>query len=473
MVRSDGLEVNFLKQRAHTLSRALFFRLDEYVEDFPTGEPLHLINLFKRVAVETDETIESTSDINRLVLIGQTLAELSNYAMSLLDHANTAQTPRGLAQMLWELQERIFPGSVIFVTPLADYNYTIGNHYPSLKNALRSKLIPAATWDEISKRYATGFSVVRFPRIERENILLHTVFGHEFGHPIAAAFLSEERESDDYRTELAKRQNLISEEFATELSQEADPLRRLKLHAELSNAVTVLRQRGLEELISDVVAAMLFGVSALFATAEILVPEGLDFAPQKPEFYPPSRLRLRVICNVLDNSGHLDALRQTTALVDSVNIVAAANTYVESLQTIVGMDSDQQAIQQDPLVRIAYEWLDQTLDRAKYFAEDRIRSISYDLKRVEEELSESIQRICLGVPPSETGTFPNVAKVDWRTALVAGWVYKIHLRDSESISWDARQSAIADAQARALKGVEDSLLRGAYLLSFVDALADH
>lgn len=66
---TDDLEIETLKQRAHTLSRALFLHLDEYIEDFPTGTPQQLIELIKQITIETDKTIQITTDLKKLGLI--------------------------------------------------------------------------------------------------------------------------------------------------------------------------------------------------------------------------------------------------------------------------------------------------------------------------------------------------------------------------------------------------------------------
>lgn len=445
-------------------------RLEEYVEDYPTGVPKDLIALFKEVARESDAIIKGSDDTNELNLIFRALTWLASYSMSLLDHANSAQTPRGLARFLSQIRDGLQKDSELLVTPLADYNYTIGNHFPYLDKALRGTLISEASWDAKSAKYKNGLNVVRFPRIERDNVLLHAIFGHEFGHPIADAFLAEDQKSTDYQTTILSLKEKINEAYSSHLSGESDPVKRIKRHGKLCDIAAELRRRGLEELISDAVAAMLFGPSALFAAAELLVPDGLDQLPQPQEYYPPSRFRLRVICKVLKNSGHLEALKGMAVDPDLADQLTATKEYLAHLESLAHSSDDIAERNKNPLVRIAYEWIDKSLDAGIAYAASAVDAMSYKSTTVMNQTPEALRRLDLGIPPSEFGIFPKISPIDWRTAILAGWMHKLHVLALPNVDWLNRRDRIKDTQTLTLKGIEDSLLSLEYVAQYPDAL---
>ena len=444
--------------------------MEEYVEDFPTGVPQELVALFKDVARESDDIIEGTADTNELSLICRTLANVATYAMNLLDHANTAQTPRGLTRFLERIRDNLQKDSVLLVTPLAGYNYTIGDHFPTLDRLLRGRLVPDEKWDSRCTQYKKGLNVVRFPRIERDNVLLHAIFGHEFGHPIADTFLMKDQTSPEYHSEITALNSKVNKEFESVLATESNSITRVKLHGEMCTYATEIRRRGLEELISDAVAAFLFGPSALFAAAELLVSDGLDQLPQPQEFYPSSRFRLRVMCKVLADTGHLDAIRKMPVDEDLGAHSIAVKEYLARLEAMANSSEDVAERDKDPLVRIAYEWVDKSLEIALESAAEAVSTIAYQAKTMTEETPEALRRLSLGLPPSEVGIFPEVKAIDWRTTILAGWIHKIYLLARLDLNWIDRRDQIRNTQSLALKGIEDSFLRSEYLTKYPNAL---
>jgi hypothetical protein len=463
----ESLGVEYLRQRGHALSRALFLRLDEYVDDFPTGTPVTLVRFFKAIAEESDKTIAATSDPQRLTLICQILSDIIDYSMSLLDHAHTAQTPRGLAHIMEQFREHFHPESTLLIAPISEYNYTIEDELPRLANALRNTLVLAARFEELSQCFEKRFFVVRFPRVERENILLHAILGHEVGHPIAADYLRQDRAAADYDAMVRLLKRRIQEEYRSELRTEPNKIER---KAQLFDECINHRVRGIEELVSDVVAVALFGVSALFAAAEILIPDGLDVVPQEPEFYPPVRMRLRVMCQALERTNHLQALKRMSVGKSVAPHYRALLAHIRKIERVAGLKTDIAALSQYPLARIAYEQVHASLDPASEFALQKANVLAYTPQVMTSELPEALERMSLGLPPGERGMFPRVIPVDWRTPILVGWARKLYLCEQKKMGWDKRRDEISKVQSRALKGVEDALLRKEYGQEFPHAM---
>lgn len=460
---TDDFEIETLKQRAHTLSRALFLHLDEYIEDFPTGTPQQLIELIKQITVETDKTIQKTKDFNKLGLICRSINTLASAMMILLDHAHTAQTPRGLAQFLDRLQTALNKNSKLLVTPLADYNYTISNYYPGLDKLLSGTLIPKKKWKVMSKSFSKGLNVVRFPRVERSNVLLHAIFGHEFGHPIASEFINTYQETTEYSQGLTKINEQVTIEFKPTFDAETDKVKRTKIHSEICTIAEEVHRRALEELISDAVAVMLFGASALFAAAEIMIPDGLDVLPQHDDFYPPSRYRLRIMHRYLVESGQIQALRSLQVNTDIKPIITALINYIGYVEELVQDQSDIDTIKSNGLVKISYDWLEQTLPTGLQYASKTVQDHIFKATTQTSQIPEALHRVHLGVPPSEKGIHPDISSVDWRTPILAGWIYKLYVISNKKINWSVRRNSVSEIQALSLKGVEDALLRLDYV----------
>jgi hypothetical protein len=130
----------YLRERVRADCAGLRYRLKEYVSEFPAGTPLDLIEIFELFLTELENGLAPLTDVNQLKshfhLLG-TLAEV----LTLLDNAHSAQTPRGLVQLLEKTSSLLFPSAKLFVAPSADYNYSIVDIVPWLKT-LAAELAP-------------------------------------------------------------------------------------------------------------------------------------------------------------------------------------------------------------------------------------------------------------------------------------------------------------------------------------------
>ena len=184
------MALEYLKIRVHALRQGLVSRLKEYVSDFPTGTPILVIDLLQQILKKIEPRIDSATDERILSLIGRTIRTYGGY-LEHFDNAHTEQTPRALAQLLEDLCKTLQFGEKLVVWPQAAYNYSIQNILPDIKCPLVHLLSPEEQKD-LFKEF-TAINLVSFPRIERDNILLHAIFGHELGHPIADSFLDIEK----------------------------------------------------------------------------------------------------------------------------------------------------------------------------------------------------------------------------------------------------------------------------------------
>ena len=187
------------KLRALSLSRALFSRLEEYSEDYQGNVPQRLIEKLKLATESIEERIEWSKNPDSLGFICTVLTDLARDILPLLDHAHRAQTPRGLWQVVSQLHGTLKLAGEIFPTTSDHYEYIVANHadlYIELIDTDSHKgVIGEAKWNAIFHDFPRVLSIVQFPRLERDNVLLYPIFGHELGHEIVDSFESKHTEN--------------------------------------------------------------------------------------------------------------------------------------------------------------------------------------------------------------------------------------------------------------------------------------
>lgn len=171
----------YLRVRAHSLRAGLLSRLEEYAFDFPGGAPRRAIELIQVLLEAIGEEIDRTSDDRIIALICRVIRGMGTLLQH-FDNAHTAQTPRGLPQMLGALMAQLEPNATLVAWPQSSYNYTIRDLLAPLKEMTES-LLSKQSHQRVFGSVAGPLNFVSFPRIERDNVLLHAIFGHELGHP--------------------------------------------------------------------------------------------------------------------------------------------------------------------------------------------------------------------------------------------------------------------------------------------------
>ena len=251
-----------LWRRAHTLRLGLSQRLDEiYGSEYPTPHPKDLIEFIQAFLIKLGELIDNKKYPSHLPWIINILEEYGIF-LSDLDNASTDQTPRALVLILKDLTDQLFDKSVLIASPQEEYNYSIWNALPYLKDT--TSILSDSDQSKLLKRFEGPLNIIYFPRIERDNILVHSIFGHELGHPIADEFLSKEEQKNSYQQDLDEaRKKILSlvkdSHKKTDQNKAKKPLDLLKEIKPYVDELLRIRRRGLEELISDCVSIFLFG----------------------------------------------------------------------------------------------------------------------------------------------------------------------------------------------------------------------
>lgn len=455
-------EAAYLRERVHSDCAGLRSRLKEYVSEFPAGSPLDLIKVVELFLQELEVGLGSVADVHQLkqhFYVVETLAGI----LTLLDNAHTAQTPRGLVLLLEKTSSLLFPNAKLLVAPWAETNYSIADIVPSFKQLASGPLSPAAQ-QRLEQHLPGALYVIQFPRIARENVLNHAVFGHEFGHPIADEFIAKHEKETAYGTRLQSALKKVQAHPIVDaaLQKLSSPLEKGKYLSGISEHVSTIHRRGLQELLSDAIAVEIFGPSAGFAFMDLLLQGPLDSAPRAPQFYPPSRYRLRWILSRLSDNGHIKALRALQLKPELAEVSDTLQKTLDYLETATADQTDLANLKNDPLVDAAYEWLEQTLADALPDAKDRTKAFPYPPDKIEQEVPGLLERMRLLVPPNELGRGADVSVVDWRSSLVSSWLYILNETLQPATDQKEKQKKLLTIQNLALKGAELALLQADY-----------
>jgi hypothetical protein len=466
-------ETKVLRERAHSLCTGLFFRLDEFVDDFPTGIPRNLIEVVQSLLRELQSIADEEDDPEILWDICSVLEftepEPPGLSQSLdwLDNAHTAQTPSGLVQLLRVASKQMgLPGDFL-VAPDHELNYSILD-FIRVWRELLSDLLDTKELDEIFKALPATCYVVRFPRITRENVLSHAILGHELGHPIAEDFLAQYKASAAYQKKVKQVTSAIRSEL-----QKQSKLNNVDLAAEQPRAfrkVDALFHRAIEELISDSVAVFTFGPSALFAFYDLFIGGDYDAPPNEPYEYPPDRYRIRLMLELVKEKGHLAVLTTSLQHPTYLQVRKAVREMLSHLESLASETSDLEQLKYDPWTRIAYDWLKQSLPKAVDYARSRVKNFMYEADVIKKEIPDLIKLLKIGVPPAERGAWPDPVQVDWRSSLLAGWCMRLDLIAKNTAPGAKLETQMRELSDLTMKGIEYSILRQEYSQTYPEAV---
>lgn len=454
-----NIVLTFQKQRAHSLTIGLVNRLEEYASDFPTGIASDLIDTVKQLAIEMQKVADASDDVDIIELICRATMQLGSY-LTFFDNAHTEQTPSGLVCLVEHLVRCVNPGATVLLWPQSEYNYTKRDILPLLRRLVEN-VLPQSTQDQIFSRFNSDVYLISFPRIERDNILMHAVFGHEVGHLIADEFLEHELTTPEYQQNLPKLMQLVSA-----MKSPNGASLTFQEQTRMTDLLLRVRKRGLQELLSDMTEWVFFGPSAIMSSFGILSSNSVDAPPSMPSLYPPNRQRLRLLNKLFkeslikssmeavfeggqstpsqsEESNRRHVSKTVTKFLNEVisgsrfkkakrgftgrdltTTKTAFNSFLITLEQISSVDDDRKILESDPVLKIAYEWIDTTLPIAQSWVEHRLQHANFDYSTIK-DLADLIERLDLSIPPNERGIYPQNSPTTWQLAFLAGWLYKL------------------------------------------------
>lgn len=392
--------------------RILFVR----ARDFPTETPLVLADNLQKITDSIQATLATTTDDRTLQFCLFLLKRLGSH-LRYIEGASADKIPWGLIRPIERLLREVVPGSSAMVRARWSYNYSIFELNDYYRKALKP-LLSANTLQGIFGDPNQKFFLVSAPLIERDNILLHLVLGHEIGHRIADACLEGEDKVNLLNSVAAR---IGDGKWYDPEIESLGPLIALQRRQALMSRILEIRRRGLEEIISDLSGLYLFGPAFLFALNEFAYDDVLDSLPTPDQYYPPWRFRYRECLKVFDA---INATQLGTFLGNgepAPRVKEAYDARVEYLRQITGSNADVMAIDRDNLIKRAYAEIAAVLPTISPFIMERLGPLVYEISLAKDDFPVLLERLAAGVPPNEGAK----GTCDFRSAFTVGWLVRL------------------------------------------------
>lgn len=372
---------------------------------FPSDSPRRLAGLINNITQAIEDEIltryqagpPSAEDFSKEVKLTIQALHMLGAHLRYIERAPTSQTPWSLVRPLEKIAEKLHPGSYFVIRPQWHYNYTllelIAFYKEVFSQLLKGRLEKAF---QLDSNDSMRLYVIGFPYIDRLRVLMHTLLGHELGHPLEKEYLKEEEE---FIKEFIKSQSTLPpfmEKIRRAVLAETPDL---FTQAKMFEHVLTLRRRALEELICDLTSVNLFGPAALFATEEFALSSKLDAIETEPpeSHYPPWRYRLRVMWEELPHEWKERFIKEGRFDEDTSQLLRSK---WDAIKKLVEQDTDKQGISRIPQARIAYESVEETLHKVRQFVKQRLEQRGFRLGDLVGSVNTRLlQRLKDWVPP--------------------------------------------------------------------------
>ncbi|ODS29825.1 MAG: hypothetical protein SCARUB_05070 [Candidatus Scalindua rubra] len=321
-----------------------------------------------------------------------------------VDGATTRKLPWSLIKPFAKLTNNLIPNTTVMLRPQWKYNYTVVTK--DIKKAYYEMLYEFQddisgeheNLEDVLKNMTEPFHIISFPSLERKNILLHCLLGHEIGHLVSQSFFTNEL---DKLFNSNNRERIINSVMKDDLPPDnlfTPVIIQKRIQLALETAIDAWK-RGLEELLADIIGTMLFGTAVLFSTLEIALQDDLDSIPRlENNFYPPWRMRIREILKIIEHHGTFFPLK--SEYFENNNIRQKVNARFDLIKRISDSKCDREKIDQDPILSIAYKQISNDISTATVEFRTRLLSNSITPDSLYRHLPHLIERINNGIPPN-------------------------------------------------------------------------
>ncbi len=410
----------------------------EQAEDFATDTARDFCRIIKETASLIGDHIPEVPE-GKLLHVHFLLIQFGEH-LRYPERSRIEQTPWSVVQATEGfLQAHVGIRCKFIVRPQWHYNYALVGDFVEAYRKQITELadwLPLPTWRKrMGGALATQIYCISFPRVEKMNVLSHVNWGHEVGHILAREWLKTgfgnlwKVNSPGIRKRIR----------AAVLKPYEGPY---KLPGVVVNAKVAgllketmhLARATLKELISDAVGAHLFGPAALASLGEFSCHNILDANPLQCRGYPPWRYRLRAISKAV-----VPSLKKAdkTAWQDILTTYAR---WIEEWAEISKPKNDHKIIDADMRSKEAYALVEANWARIwRQVLSQLPKDLQkpYRLQSRYHLVRELIERLEGGIPPNETGIWPDTEPAQLADIWNAAWACKIyHFKNTSEASLD-------------------------------------
>jgi hypothetical protein len=366
---------------------------------------------------------------SRIQLIDSIIRQFAAHVL-FVESAKTPNVPWSVIRPFEKFAGKLIPGITVMLLPQWEYNYGIVTRdlYHIYNNSL-TELRDIPEWqqeiDRVFENFPHPFHLVFFPALEKKNILLHCLLSHELGHLLSQQYIrqNEGRFLKENRDEIVR--------HVEERSGTKEPLFTQQMITHTLERATHIWKRGLDETLSDVVGAILFGPAMLLSVLEMSVQGEMDHRPnEKNSFYPPWRFRLREIYKALVALGEPFFPLPEDGF-DS-RVCSAVNRRFELIRGIVESNEDAKPLSETDDMRIAYREIGKDVEEAKgqFLKSWKQMGFAVTPTRLYKKLGYLINRLDHGIPPNAyEESVEEREPADIVDIINAAWFHKIAWED--------------------------------------------
>jgi len=437
---------------------------DDFASSAPQNLAQALLNIFRYLAKVSEEVLKridwngSSDEIDADIYILRVLdLQVKEFAAHIryVESARTTQLPWQVIPSFEKLVELLRPRGKVMLRPMWRYNYV--TIVSNIRDLYLAELQPYEYYipnvdveSNIVDPLGEAFHIISFPALERNNILLHSVIGHELGHLLATELV--ESVKNPFLTEVRDRIVQVTDsDLAKNSTVTATSPRQLKrdranlLTKNIKSCLTYF-ERAAEEIVADAVGAILFGPAAVFSIFDVAVQNEFDSEPtSRNNYYPPWRRRIREILRVADNvAPSLLNAQSTLFLMQSPGILQKrakdlnlnsdsranlVNSRITTLREIAAVTTDESVIAKNSLAEIAYTALQPYLDKCVNEIQSKLGEHAFKEGQVRGTLPSLIERLDAGVTPNAEHDMPShkFSRVGLVDVLNSAWYHKASL----------------------------------------------
>lgn len=273
--------------------------------NFPSKSSTKIINILSTLSLFIEESTKfiykeidwrSTNHINSSFVMLRdlkTLIQDLSKDLEYIESSKMSKVPAGLSAPLQKISQNIESNVEILLLQQWVYNYSINTKNKIQRYREITEMLSPYVSNELSNKIESFLQnpvySIYFPSLEKNNILLYSVLGHEIGHLVA------DKNYEKFKEKFFDTNNTGNELFSLYKNYSKDLTRPKFLRY-----IEIITKRLYDELLSDVVGAIIFGPAMLFSMYEFSQQFDLDNIPSgRNRFYPSWRARLRIIYNTI------------------------------------------------------------------------------------------------------------------------------------------------------------------------------
>jgi len=270
--------------------------------------------------------------------------------------------------------------------------------------------------------------VIFVPRREQRSGLLHPLIIHELAHAAddQHRFVAEVLQVESERTWLVEAITAAAEEQAQRTGEDD------------ASAVHALGARLLawtEEAVCDAFAAQLLGPTYLYAFMAIVGTSDLDLAGEE---HPPTRQRVRLMLEQLDELGWTELLKEASQEIDAWFREAA------------GIERDYT----DPEERFCVEAVGRLAPEIRRVVAGHVADLTLDAEAFSVVHAEIVELLNAGIPPSQT---LDRQRIDRAAIVLGSWLFAVQ-REGSDLAALARAADVPELSRLLPKALQDAAL---------------